>query len=68
MASKISASKLVFLLNEIFSKFDELAQQHGLEKIKTIGDAYMVVGGIPLPRADHAAAVAETIRLTRLHA
>jgi class 3 adenylate cyclase len=47
------------LLNEVFSAFDRLAEQHGLEKIKTIGDAYMVVGGLPTPRPDHAEAIAE---------
>ncbi|MEB3218125.1 MAG: adenylate/guanylate cyclase domain-containing protein [Nostocales cyanobacterium 94392] len=44
-------------LNRIFSAFDELAEKHGLEKIKTIGDAYMVVGGLPIPRKDHAEAI-----------
>jgi adenylate cyclase len=47
------------LLNRLFSRFDELAERHGLEKIKTIGDAYMVVGGLPVPRDDHAEAVAD---------
>lgn len=47
------------VLNDLFSVFDQLAQQRGLEKIKTIGDAYMVVGGLPDPRPDHAEAVAE---------
>jgi class 3 adenylate cyclase len=47
------------MLNEVFSQFDWLAELHRLEKIKTIGDAYMVVGGLPKPRSDHAAAVAE---------
>jgi adenylate cyclase len=46
------------LLNEIFSGFDELVVKYGLEKIKTIGDAYMVAGGLPEPRPDHAEAVA----------
>jgi class 3 adenylate cyclase len=55
----MSPTKLVVLLNEIFSTFDRLAEQHGLEKIKTIGDAYMVVGGLPTPRPDHVEAVAE---------
>lgn len=55
---QVSPTELVSLLNKIFSMFDELAQQHGLEKIKTIGDAYMVVGGLPQPRIDHAAAIA----------
>jgi class 3 adenylate cyclase len=49
---------LVRMLNELFSSFDHLAEQHGLEKIKTIGDAYMVVGGLPTPRPDHAETVA----------
>ena len=47
----------VELLNEVFTCFDRLAEEHGLEKIKTIGDAYMVVGGLPEPREDHAEAV-----------
>jgi len=47
------------MLNEIFSAFDHLAEKHGVEKIKTIGDAYMGVGGLPIPRPDHAEAVAE---------
>jgi len=59
MASRMPAGELVRSLNEIFSKFDWLAEIHHLEKIKTIGDAYMVVGGLPLARKDHAEAVAE---------
>ena len=54
-----SPAQVVATLNELFSAFDELAQHHGLEKIKTIGDAYMVAGGLPQPRPDHAQAVAE---------
>ena len=46
------------MLNGIFSRFDALAREHGLEKIKTIGDAYMAAGGLPEPRPDHAAAAA----------
>src|SRR5919199_2345480 len=61
--TKFSAEKtpadLVEVLNIIFSKFDQLAEQHGLEKIKTIGDSYMVVGGLPTPRTDHAEAIAQ---------
>jgi len=49
----------VRLLNEIFSSFDKLADKYGLEKIKTIGDAYMIVGGLPTPRPDHVSAVAD---------
>lgn len=59
LSARISPRELVSLLNEIFSTFDQLAEQHGLEKIKTVGDAYLVVGGLPTPRADHAAAIAE---------
>jgi class 3 adenylate cyclase len=54
-----SPIEMVNLLNRIFSAFDNLAEHHGLEKIKTIGDAYMVVGGIPTHRSDHAEAIAE---------
>ncbi|MEA5538263.1 adenylate/guanylate cyclase domain-containing protein [Limnoraphis robusta Tam1] len=59
LASQISPTELVSLLNQIFSSFDRLAERHGLEKIKTIGDAYMVVGGLPKPRQDHAEAIAQ---------
>ncbi|MFE1748186.1 adenylate/guanylate cyclase domain-containing protein [Coleofasciculus sp. H7-2] len=59
LAAYTSPVELVNLLNKIFSAFDQLAEQHGLEKIKTIGDAYMVVGGLPIPRTDHAEAIAE---------
>jgi class 3 adenylate cyclase len=52
------ARHLVDLLDEIFSAFDHLANTHGVEKIKTIGDAYMAVAGLPVPRDDHADAVA----------
>jgi guanylate cyclase len=52
-------AEVVAVLNRLFSRFDELADRHGLEKIKTIGDAYMVAGGLPVPRPDHQAAVAE---------
>jgi class 3 adenylate cyclase len=54
-----SVPNVVGLLDAIFSKFDDLTEQSGLEKIKTIGDAYMVAAGIPEARADHAVAVAE---------
>lgn len=58
-SAQTSAQKLVEILNLIFSEFDRLAERHSLEKIKTIGDAYMVVAGLPIPRADHAEAIAE---------
>jgi len=47
LAGKMSAARLVPVLNEIFSGFDDLAGRHGVEKIKTIGDAYMACGGLP---------------------
>ena len=53
------AHEVVELLDAIFSDFDALAERYGLEKIKTIGDAYMIAGGIPMPRPDHVSAVAE---------
>lgn len=59
LSAELSPIELVDLLNQIFSAFDQLADQHGLEKIKTIGDAYMVVSGIPEPQPNHAEAIAE---------
>ncbi len=59
LAAQVSPLELVNLLNQIFSTFDRLAEKHQLEKIKTIGDAYMVVGGVPTPQPHHAIAVAE---------
>ncbi len=59
ISSIASPQELVELLNHIFSIFDQLSQDYGLEKIKTIGDEYMVAGGIPLPKADHAQAIAQ---------
>ena len=56
---RIGPAQVVQALNELFSAFDRLAQRQGLEKIKTIGDAYMVAGGLPQPRPDHAQAIAE---------
>ena len=57
IAADTSPTALVCQLNDIFSAFDAIAERHGLEKIKTIGDAYMVVGGVPSPQANHAEAV-----------
>ena len=59
LSASMSPIALVDLLNQIFSAFDHLCERHGLEKIKTIGDAYMVVGGLPTPRSDHAEAIAQ---------
>jgi class 3 adenylate cyclase len=59
LAARLTSVDLVRLLDDIFSGFDTLAEAQGLEKIKTIGDAYMVVGGLPTTRTDHAEAVAE---------
>lgn len=58
MSSELSPQDLVDLLNLIFSTFDTLCETYGLEKIKTIGDAYMVAGGIPIPTNNHAEAIA----------
>ncbi len=58
IAAQTEAVELVKLLNGIFSAFDALSEHHRLEKIKTIGDAYMVVGGLPRHRNDHAEAIA----------
>jgi class 3 adenylate cyclase len=58
LSSRVAPEALVTMLNELFSEFDKLAEKHGLEKIKTIGDAYMVVAGIPHPVANHAHAIA----------
>jgi len=59
LAAHIDSAQVVYLLNEVFCAFDVLAEKQGLEKIKTVGDAYVLAGGIPVPRPDHAEAVAE---------
>lgn len=59
LSAQTSPTEMVELLNVIFSEFDHLAERHKLEKIKTIGDAYMVVGGLPNPQINHAQAIAE---------
>lgn len=58
LSARLSPTELLELLNRIFSEFDDLAASRGLEKIKTIGDAYMVAGGLPEPHPDHLAAMA----------
>lgn len=59
ISSRTSPQELVELLNKIFSAFDQLSEKYGLEKIKTIGDNYMVAGGLPLPCKNHAESIAE---------
>lgn len=59
MTASMPPAELVDLLSQIFSRFDALADQYGLEKIKTIGDGYMVVGGAPSSRVDHATVIAQ---------
>jgi adenylate cyclase len=59
LSERVTPEDLVRLLDDLFSDFDELAERHGLEKIKTIGDAYMVAGGLPVERPDHTQAIAE---------
>jgi class 3 adenylate cyclase len=58
LSAGIPPNEVVTLLNDIFSVFDRLAEMYGLEKIKTIGDAYMVVGGLPVEKTDHVEAIA----------
>ena len=58
LASSMPPEEVVGFLDGLFSAFDRLASQIGLEKIKTIGDSYMAVAGLPVPRADHAHAAA----------
>jgi len=59
LSRKMSAAELVTLLNDLFSRFDRLVQEHGAEKIKTIGDAYMVATGLSGSAANHAEQVAD---------
>jgi class 3 adenylate cyclase len=59
LSERLEPAKVVNLLNEIFSIFDQLIEKSQLEKIKTIGDAYMVVSGVPQPNNNHASTVAD---------
>ncbi|HEY3326358.1 MAG TPA: adenylate/guanylate cyclase domain-containing protein [Novimethylophilus sp.] len=59
MSTTVSPEQLVALLNRLFSRFDELSSRFGVEKIKTIGDAYMACAGVPVARPDHAEAIAD---------
>jgi class 3 adenylate cyclase len=57
-SERLPPSEVVGILDHLFTHFDVLADRYGLEKIKTIGDAYMVASGVPTPRPDHAQALA----------
>ena len=59
MSASMTPEELVSLLDGVFSDFDQLVEHYGLEKIKTIGDCYMVASGVPASRPDHALALAE---------
>ena len=59
MSARLSPPELVGLLNSVFTTFDGFVEELGLEKIKTVGDAYMVASGVPRPRPDHAHAIAD---------
>jgi guanylate cyclase len=59
LAERLPPAEVVGVLDHLFSHFDGLAERHGLEKIKTIGDCYMVAAGVPTPRSDHAHALAQ---------
>ena len=67
MSAGMAPAELVGLLNDVFTSFDELVAALGLEKIKTVGDEYMVAAGVPRPRADHAHAIAELALRIRDH-
>jgi guanylate cyclase len=58
LAERLPPTEVVALLDRLFSHFDVLAERYELEKIKTIGDCYMVAAGVPLPRSDHARVLA----------
>jgi adenylate cyclase len=58
LAERLPPAEVVGVLDHLFSHFDVLAERYGLEKIKTIGDCYMVAAGVPSPRSDHARALA----------
>jgi adenylate cyclase len=59
LSERLQPTEVVGVLDHLFSHFDMLAERHGLEKIKTIGDCYMVAAGVPSPRPDHARALAQ---------
>jgi guanylate cyclase len=67
MSAGMSPAELVGLLNDVFTRFDGFVAELGLEKIKTVGDAYMVAAGVPRARADHAHAIADLALQIRDH-
>jgi guanylate cyclase len=67
LSERLPPAEVVGFLDHLFSHFDDLAERYGVEKIKTIGDCYMVAAGVPEPRPDHATALAD-IALEMLHA
>jgi adenylate cyclase len=67
MSATMSPAELVGLLDELFTTFDAFVAELDLEKIKTVGDAYMVAAGVPVPRPDHAQAIAELALRIRDH-
>ena len=67
MSAGMAPAELVGLLNDVFTSFDAVVAELGLEKIKTVGDEYMVAAGVPRPRADHAHAIAELALRIRDH-
>ena len=58
MSAQMQPEEMIALLNKLYSHFDSLAEKYGVEKIRTIGDNYMVASGVPSPRPDHAQALA----------
>jgi class 3 adenylate cyclase len=67
MSATMTPAELVNLLDEIFTSFDRFVADLGVEKIKTVGDAYMVAAGVPVPRHDHAHALADLALRIRDH-
>jgi class 3 adenylate cyclase len=67
LSEALSAEQLVAWLNDVYSVFDRLVQEHDAEKIRTIGDGYMVAAGVPFPRDDHAAALTRLALDMRAH-
>jgi guanylate cyclase len=59
LSARLAPRELITILDDLFSAFDAIAERRGLEKIKTIGDAYMVAGGLPIPTQRHTEAIAE---------